>query len=55
MHPDGGPHTQVLAPPPPPRDGLPRWVPILVLVVALAIAAAAVVLIGGSGEVEVLK
>lgn len=54
MHPDGNPFTQYLVPLPPPRDGLPRWVPILVLVVALAIAAAAVILIGG-GNVEVPK
>jgi serine/threonine-protein kinase len=52
--PMGGPVTQYLPPQPAPREGLPRWVPIVVLLVALAIAAAAVVLIGGS-EVDVPK
>ena len=54
VHPDGGPLTQYLPPRPPPREGLPLWVPIVVLLVALAIAAAAVVLIGGS-DVDVPK
>ncbi len=54
VHSDGNPFTQYLVPEPPPHDGLPRWVPILVLLVALAIAAAAVILIGG-GDVAVAK
>ena len=47
------PHTQYL--PPPPADGLPWWVPLVVVVVALVIAVAAIVLIGGSGNVDVAK
>ncbi len=55
VHPDGNAYTQYLPPQPPPREGLPRWVPIVVLLVALVIAIAAVVLIGGSGDVAVPK
>ena len=49
-----GPHTQYLPPEPPPREGIPRWIPVVVLLVAAAIAVLAVVLIGGS-EVDVPK
>jgi serine/threonine-protein kinase len=36
--------------PKPPREGLPKWVPIAMLVVALVIAVVAIFVIGGSGH-----
>jgi serine/threonine protein kinase len=41
----------VASPVPEARDGLPRWVPLLVIVLALAIAGAAIYFIGIRGDV----
>jgi serine/threonine-protein kinase len=44
-----GPSTEYLPPGSPPREGAPRWLPIVVLVIAVVVAIAAVIVIGGSG------
>jgi hypothetical protein len=45
---DRGQHVVSL--PTAPREGLPKWVPLIVLVIALVIAIVAVFVIGGSGR-----